>query len=156
MTEKTQIILNYLATHNTVILSTYGEDGPWSTPVFFVNRGFHIYFLSELTSKHSCNLRENPLIAASITEDYRDFSKIRGIQLRGHAYLVNSLKEMSVVLASFYKKYSAARQILKTPSFFKGVSNARWHCIKPEFLKFTDNTIKFGERFEINLKDTET
>ena len=156
MIEKSQLMLDYLATHNTTILSTYGEDGPWATPVFFVNRGFRIYFLSELTSIHSCNLRENPLIAATITEDYADFRKIQGIQLRGHAYLVKSLKETAVVLAAYFKKYSAAKHILQSPSSFKGVSKARWHCIIPELLKFTDNTRKFGERLELNLKDTKT
>jgi uncharacterized protein YhbP (UPF0306 family) len=153
MIEKAQLMLDYLTTHNTIILSTYGEDGPWATPVFFVNRGFRIYFLSELSSIHSSNLLQNPLMAASVTEDYEDFRKIQGIQLRGHAYLVNSLKETAVVLASYFKKYPAAKHILQTPTSFKGVSKARWHCIIPEFLKFTDNTRKFGERFELNLKD---
>lgn len=153
MTEKAQLMLNYLATHNTITLATYGEDGPWATPVFFVNRGFRIYFLSELTSIHSSNLLQNPLMAASVTEDYEDFRKIQGIQLRGHAYLVNSLKEMAVVLASYLKKYPAAKHILQTPNSFKGVSKARWHCITPEYLKFTDNTRKFGERLELKLKD---
>ena len=156
MTEKAQLMHDYLATHNTIILSTYGQDGPWATPVFFVNRGFRIYFLSELTSIHSCNLRQNPLMAASITEDYEDFRKIQGIQLKGHAYLVNSLKETAVVLGAYFKKYPAAKHILQTPASFKGVSKARWHCIIPEFLRFTDNSRKFGERFELKLKDAKT
>ncbi|GAB6153837.1 pyridoxamine 5'-phosphate oxidase family protein [Desulfosporosinus burensis] len=155
-TEIAQLMLDYLATHNTIILSTYGEDAPWSTPVFFVNRGFKIYFLSEPTTIHSCNLRENPLMAASITEDYKDFRKIQGIQLRGHTYLVNSLKETAMVLASYFKKYPAAKHIFQTPASFKGVSKARWHCIIPEFLRFTDNTIRFGERCELTLKDAMT
>ncbi len=56
MNEKAQLMLDYLVTHNTTILSTYGEDGPWTTPV--VNRGFRIYFLSELNSINSCNLQK--------------------------------------------------------------------------------------------------
>lgn len=153
MTEKAQLMLDYLANHNTITISTYGEDGPWATPVFFVNRGFRIYFLSELSSIHSRNLLRNPLMAASITEDYQDFRKIQGIQLRGHAYLVNRLKETALVLASYFKKYPAAKHILQTPTSFKGVSKAKWHCIMPEYLKFTDNTRKFGERLELKLND---
>jgi len=156
MTEKAQLMLDYLAIHNTIILSTYGENGSWSTPVFYVNRGFRIYFLSELSTIHSCNLRQNPLMAASVTEDYSDISKIQGIQLRGHAYLVNNLKESAVVLASYLQKYPATKHIFKTPTSFKGVSKARWHCIIPEFLRFTDNSRKFGERFELKLKDAMT
>jgi hypothetical protein len=156
VTEKARLMLDYLANHNTIILSTYGEEGQWATPVFFVNRGFSIYFLSELTTIHSCNLRHNPLMAAAITENYGDFRKIQGIQLKGHAYLVNSLKETAVVLASYLIKYPAAKHILQNPTSFKGVSRARWHCIIPEFLRFTDNSRKFGERFDLKLKDVKT
>ena len=153
MTESAQLMLDYLATHNTIILATQGEDGQWATPVFFVNRGFKIYFLSEETSIHSRNLRQNSLMAAVITEDYGDFRKIQGIQLKGHAYLVTSLKEAAVALASYLIKYPAAKHVLQTPTSFKGVSKARWHCIVPEFLRFTDNSRRFGERLELRLKD---
>ena len=69
---------------------------------------------------------------------------------------MKNLQETAVVLASCYKKYPFAMQILQNPSTFKGVSKARWHCIIPQFLKFTDNTIKFGEHIELNLKVDET
>jgi len=150
-TEKEQVILNYIANHNTMVLSTYGEDGPWSTPVFFVNRGYHLYFLSETTSIHSRNMRENSLVAATITEDYQDWSKIQGLQLKGQAHLVSGLKETAVILTSFLKKFPAVKHLLHNPSSFKGVSKAQWHCIEPQFLKFTDNTTKFGYHFEIEL-----
>lgn len=151
MTEKADRIINYLANHNTMVLSTYGEDGPWATPVFYVNRGYNIYFLSELTSRHSCNLKENPIMAAAITEDYQDWRKIQGVQLNGRGYLIDSLKETAVLLALYLKKFPTAGHILKSPDSFKGVSKARWHCIEPQFIKFTDNTIQFGEHFEIKL-----
>lgn len=154
MTEKAQIILNYLEKHNTMVLSTYGEKGLWATPVFYVNRGYRLYFLSELTSRHSCNLKENPLMAAAITEDYQDWRKIQGVQLKGYGNLVDSLKETAIVSALYLKKYPSAAHILKSPDSFKGVSKARWHCIEPELLIFTDNTNKFGEHIELNLKDS--
>lgn len=153
MTEEAKRILDYIACHNTMILSTYGEDGPWSTPVFFVNRGYRLYFLSEPDSKHSCNLRENPSVAVSITEDYKDWSQIQGVQLKGKASLVNGLKETAVILALFLKKFPAVKHLFKTPGAFKGVADAQWHCIEPQLLKFTDNTAKFGEHFEIEVKD---
>ena len=150
-TENEQIVLNYIANHNTMVISTYGEDGPWSTPVFFVNRGYRLYFLSESTSIHSCNMRENTLVAATITEDYRNWSEIQGLQLKGQSYLVSGLRETAVILASFLKKFPAVKHLLQTPGSFKGVSKAQWYCIEPQYLKFTDNTTKFGDNFEINL-----
>lgn len=151
MTEKVQKIRNYLANHNTIILSTYGPEGSWATPVFFVNRGYNIYFLSEPTSVHSRNICKNPLVAAAVTEDYKDWKQIQGLQLKGKAYLVNSLSEKALVLASYLKKFPAVRHIIETPGSFKGVSNAQWHCIEPQYLKFTDNSTGFGEHFEMEL-----
>lgn len=153
MTDKAQLMLNYIANHSTMVLSTYGPNGPWATPVFFVNRGYDLYFLSELTSIHSRNLCENPAVAAAITEDYQDWRAIQGVQLRGEAYLVDSLKEKALVLATYVKKFPAVKHILETPGSFKGVSKNHWHCIKPHYLKFTDNTTKFGEHFELELKE---
>lgn len=155
MTEKSQSMLNYIANHSTMVLSTYGQNGSWATPVFFVNRGYHLYFLSELTSIHSRNISENSAVAAAITEDYKDWQAIQGVQIRGQAYLVDSLKEKALVLASFLKKFPAVKHILETPGSFKGVSNTYWHGIKPKYIKFTDNTNKFGEHFEIELNDSD-
>lgn len=156
MSEKAQRMLTYLGKHNTMILSTYGEAGPWATPVFFVNRGFCIYFLSELTSKHSANLQKKSLSAAVITEDHGDWKEIQGIQMQGNVYLITNLKEVAVALASYCKKFPAVRHILQTPGAFKGVSNARWHCLVPHYLKFTDNTEKFGQHLELELKVTKS
>jgi len=153
MTEKAQLILDYMANHSTMVLSTYGQDGPWATPVFFVNRGYRIYFLSELTSIHSRNLSEKSSAAVAITEDYKDWRTIQGVQMKGAAYLVDSLKEKALVLASYLKKFPAVKHILETPGSFKGVSNTHWYCIKPRYVKFTDNTSKFGEHIEIELED---
>ena len=155
MTEKAQLMLNYIANHSTMVLATNGPDGPWATPVFFVNRGYRLYFLSEHTTIHSRNLSESSLVSAAITEDYKDWRSIQGVQLKGEAYLVDSLKEKTLVLASYLKKFPAVKHILETPGSFKGVTNTHWYCIKPRYLKFTDNTTSFGENFEIELKDSD-
>lgn len=155
MTEKAQLMLNYIANHSTMVLATNGPDGPWATPVFFVNRGYRLYFLSEQTTIHSRNLSESSLVSAAITEDYKDWRSIQGVQLKGEAYLVDSLKEKALVLASYLKKFPAVKHILETPGSFKGVTNTHWYCIKPRYLKFTDNTTSFGENFEIELKDSD-
>jgi uncharacterized protein YhbP (UPF0306 family) len=155
MTDKAQLMLNYIANHSTMVLSTYGPDGPWATPVFFVNRGYRLYFLSEKNTIHSRNLAENSLAAAAITEDYKDWRIIQGVQIKGDAYLVDSLKEKALVLALYLKKFPAVKHILETPGSFKGVTSTHWYCLKPRYLKFTDNTSSFGEHFEIELKDSD-
>ncbi len=149
-TDAEQRIFNYLADHSTMVLSTWGSDGPWATPVFYVNLGFRLYFLSDPATRHSLNLQHSPLAAASVTEDHRDWRTIQGLQLQGRASLVG-LRESTRALAAYCQKYPDVKQILQKPGAFKGVSKARWHRLVPELLKFTDNSRVFGERFELRL-----
>ena len=73
--------LAYLRAHNTVSLATNGADGPWAASVFYVNLGLGLYFLSEPTARHSRNVEANPLIGATINEDYKDWREIKGTQM---------------------------------------------------------------------------
>ncbi len=153
-TEAEQRILNYLSEHSTMILSTWGSDGPWATPVFYVNLGFKLYFLSEPTTRHSLNLQQSPVAAAAVTEDHHDWRTIQGLQLQGRAGLAG-FRESARALAAYCQKFPDVKQILQKPGAFKGVAKARWHCLVPEALKFTDNSRVFGERFELRLSPNE-
>lgn len=156
MAESTvELILNYIEQHTTLVLATVGSDGVWATPVFYVNRGFKLYFLSEAKTKHSRNLQLDEMIAAAITEDRQEWQTIQGLQIQGRAYLVTSAAEKALALAAYLRKFPAVRHIFEAPSQFKGVIAARWHCIEPEILRLTDNSKGFGSRFELNLKKGE-
>lgn len=152
MQEKEELILNYIGQHSTMVLATLGEDGPWATPVFYVNRGFKLYFLSELNTRHSMNLLQSHAAAAAITEDHKEWRTIQGLQIQGQAFLVSGAGEIAASLAAYCKKFPAVKHILQNPGSFKGVAAARWHCLRPETLKFTDNTRTFGERVELVLR----
>ena len=147
------MILSYLREHSTMVLATYGPEGPWATPVFYVNKGFRLYFLSEPTTRHSINLQGEQSVAAAITENYWEWQTIRGLQLQGKAFLVRGTMEMAAALASYCMKFPAVRQVLESPGSFKGVTAARWHCLVPEILKYTDNGKGFGQRFELRLEN---
>jgi len=150
--EKEELILNYLGRRSTMILSTFGEEGPWVTPVFYVNRSLKLYFLSELSTRHSMNLQYSNAAAVAITEDHKDWRTIQGLQLQGISYLVSGEGEIAAALAAYCRKFPAVRHILQNPAAFKGVAAARWHCFLPESLKFTDNTTNFGEKVELKFK----
>ncbi len=153
MAETTEeLMLKYIENHTTLILATVGSDGAWATPVFYVNRGFKLYFLSEAKTRHSQNLQENEVVAAAITEDYQEWQAIQGLQIQGRALLVTSPAEKALATAAYLRKFPAVRHILEAPSQFRGVKAARWHCLVSEVLRLTDNTKGFGSRFELELK----
>ena len=153
--EQKQRVLNYLGAHSTMVLSTIGPAGLWATPVFYVNRGFNLYFLSESTTRHSVNIMQGSEAAAAITGEHWDWRSIQGLQVRGQAGIVEGTGVKAKALALYCTKFPAVSQIFASPKGFKGVSAAKWHVLQIKNLRFTDNTVHFGERFEIDLTSWE-
>ena len=86
-------ILEYMESHNTMTLGTCQSDVPWAATVFYASDGLRLYFFSAPDSRHCQNLAANARVAVTIQEDYRDWRKIKGIQLEGRVARVDSLIE---------------------------------------------------------------
>ena len=82
-------VLEYLQTCNVLTLATNGVDGLWAAAVFYVNKDFTLYFLSDPATRHAINIINNPQVAATIQEDYKDWKKIKGIQLEGVVHKIS-------------------------------------------------------------------
>lgn len=76
-------ILTYIREHDTMTIATAQDDIPWAASLFYVNDGFTLYFLSDPATRHSMNIAENPLVAATVDEDYHDWRAIKGVQMQG-------------------------------------------------------------------------
>lgn len=152
------IVLRYLHDHNTVTISTYGEDGPWATALFYVNDGFKLYFLSNPTSIHCKNIVEYPHVAATINEDYHDWREIKGVQLNGTAELVTSRREKASAFALYVKKFPFVAEFFSSPAqitraMFSKVSSTTWYKVVPQRVFFVDNKQGFGHREEVVIED---
>ena len=64
---------------------THYAMGKNPAAVFYASEGFDLYFLSSPSTRHCADLSGNPRVAATIQEDYADWSQIRGVQLEGVA-----------------------------------------------------------------------
>lgn len=150
--------LGYLATHNTVSIATWGTDGPWASTVFYVNRRFDLYFLSEPKTRHIENTRETPLVAATINEDYGDWRQIKGIQMSAHCLEVSSKAEIARALSAYIKKYPFVRQFLAPGHLLAGMQVAgraldvRLYRLRPTCVYYLDNQRGFSNRQEIVLE----
>src|SRR5262245_2995128 len=100
-----QQILDYLETHNTMTLATCSGDVPWAATVFYATNDLRLYFFSVPDSRHCQNLAANPRVAVTIQEDYRDWRKIKGIQLEGTVTAVDGLVEKTKAMAVYARKY---------------------------------------------------
>jgi uncharacterized protein YhbP (UPF0306 family) len=151
------IALKYLADHNTVSLATTGPDGVWATTVFYVSQDFTLYFLSEPKTLHVQNVLQNPAIAATINEDYRDWREIKGIQMSAVCAEVKGKRELARALASYLKKYPFVAQFLDPKRMLTGMKVAgkaldvRLYRLAPTRLLYLDNSRGFSNREEIPL-----
>jgi uncharacterized protein YhbP (UPF0306 family) len=149
---------DYLAEHNTVSLATYGADGPWAATVFYVSIGFTLYFLSEPTTRHALNIKNDPSVAATVNEDYQDWRQIKGIQMAARCAEVRAKVELARALAAYVKKYPFVAQFLSPGQLLKGMHvggralEVRCYRLTPTRLLYLDNERGFSNRQEIALE----
>lgn len=131
--------LDFMASQQTLTLSTYGADGPWAAPLTYVNDGAKVYVWTKPSSATAGHLQENPVAAFSIGEYTGDWRETKGIQGRGSAAVVQG-EELADVAEMFGDKY---------PDLRPGATSAVvFYAIDPDTLEFTDNTTGVSESDE--------
>lgn len=147
-----QQILGYLETHNTMTLATCAEEIPWAATVFYASEGFRLYFFSAPESRHCQNLAANPRVAVTVQEDYKDWRKIKGIQLEGKVILVDSLGEKAKAMTAYTRKYPEIIKLFTNPAsggLYRAFLKVRFYCVVPEKIFYIDNEQGFGKRQEL-------
>jgi len=153
-TDLKQQILDYLHSHNTMTLATTQGDLPWAATVFFASEDFRLYFFSAPDSRHCQNLAANPRVAVTIQEDYRDWRKIKGIQLEGRVTLVDGIIEKARAMAIYARKYPGIIKLFTDPAsgvFHKAFLKVKFYCVMPDRVFFIDNAQGFGKRQELTI-----
>ena len=153
-TDLKQQIVDYLHSHNTMTLATTQGDLPWAATVFFASEDFRLYFFSAPDSRHCQNVAANPRVAVTIQEDYRDWRKIKGIQLEGRVTLVDGIIEKARAMAIYARKYPGIIKLFTDPAsgvFHKAFLKVKFYCIETEKIFYIDNEQGFGNRQELVL-----
>lgn len=138
----------YLAAHNVLCLSTCVDDIPWVSPVFYSLVNSRIVFLSASHTRHCKNIALNPKISASIQQDYKDWSDIKGIQLEGTVSCVQGDDTQAVVKA-YSEKFpitgdSAPREIRDA------LDKISWFSLTVSRLYYIDNSKGLGHRTKLD------
>lgn len=146
-------ILSYMESHNTMTLGTCHGEVPWAATVFYASDGFRLYFFSAPDSRHCQNLAANPRVAVTIQEDYRDWLKIKGIQLEGNVVVVDSVMEKAKAMRVYTRKYPEIMKIFTHPGsgvLYKAFLKVKFYCVVPERIYYIDNEqFGFGKRQEL-------
>lgn len=140
--------LAYLATHQVMTLATYGLEGVWATAVFYVNVGFNLFFLSAGHTRHAQNITAVSHIAATIQEDYKDWSAIKGIQLEGEVIQLTGTNRQQAI-AYYQQKYPYVSP--NNPQLATALQRVNWYRLTPTRLYFIDNSVGLGHRDVVPL-----
>lgn len=146
-----QQVAAYLTGHHVMTLATQGPDGPWASAVFYASDGASLIFLSSPNTRHCRNLAQDARCAATIQEDYREWSQIKGIQLEGRVIELKGDEEKRAQLR-YGEKFPVVGAVANLPpAIVKALAKVRWFRLVPEHMHFIDNSQGFGHRDEIDL-----
>jgi len=148
MPEPRERALTYVASHHVMTLATQGPEGVWAAAVFYAPDGFRLTFLSAAHTRHARDIAASPQVAATIQEDYREWTAIQGIQLEGMVRLLEG-GERDAALTRYAARYAFLQQPIAVIE--RALSRANWYELRPERLYFVDNSRGFGQRDEIDL-----
>lgn len=138
-----EMALNYLQKHQVMTLATVGDDGVWAAAVFYVNRGFDLYFLSAAHTRHARHIAAGGRVAAAIQEDYDGWEAIQGIQLEGVARPLEGAERETAILLYEEKFPFVARADQQIQA---ALARVDWYRLRPDALYFIDNSRGFGFR----------
>ncbi|MGR5502011.1 pyridoxamine 5'-phosphate oxidase family protein [Vibrio sp. DNB22_10_4] len=142
-------INNFLSDHSTLSLASCQDNLPWSSDLFYVHdHKLNLYFISNSNTQHALNIARNPNVSVSISKQYEEWQKIKGIQIIGKVDVISGTERI-LAIKNYSKKFSFVSSIRnKQVDLLKLISNSQLYRISPIYLKYMDNTTKFGYKRE--------
>lgn len=137
------LIESILSQSRDLVLATAQSNIPWAAELVFGHDGdFNLYWISDIDTRHSRELKKNPKVAAVITVQPAGEIKNRGLQIEGVA---RELKEEEIVGAA--REYFAKRGTPHMPKTLEEVNKLTkgrsWYTLKPSKIYILDEAL-FG------------
>jgi uncharacterized protein YhbP (UPF0306 family) len=136
-----------LGSQSTLVLSTCDAAGrTHATPLFYLaGADFELYWLSSKSSIHSRNAEIIPQVSAAIYAATERWQEIRGVQMHGTVSRITERKqrrEISKQYRSRFQLNDAFRVVMARNSLY---------VFRPCWIRYLDNTRRFGFKFEVDL-----
>ncbi len=131
----------------TLALATTDQNlTPRSTPLFYVaDEGLRLYWFSSRRSLHSRNCERNPAASAAIFRDARGWRQIEGAQFEGAASVVADRNLRKAILRQYVERFELGKL------FSAALRGSALYCFTPSWVRYTDNSRRFGYKFELKL-----
>lgn len=147
MSDTREVIQAFLESQSTLALATVNAAGQAEVaPLYYVSdEALNLFWLSSESSRHSVNLAARPRVAATVYPRVWNWNDIRGVQLEGEAQAVRDEFVRERVLQRYLAKF------LLPASFDAIIATTMLYVLKPQWIRWSDNSVSFGYKTEIDL-----
>jgi len=141
-------ISRLLRSQSILVLASADRDGlPRSAPLFFLaDEMLRLYWFSTWTSRHSRNCARDPRAAVAISRPARNWRQIAGVQMEGRVAVVRSGALRRRMTAEYCARFGLDE------SFAETIRKSSLYCFTPEWVRYVDNSRRFGEKIELRSK----
>jgi uncharacterized protein YhbP (UPF0306 family) len=140
-------ISRLMHSQSTFVLSTVNADGtPYATPLFYLaGDELELYWFSAASSQHSDNLTRNHSVAIALYTSTEHWKEICGIQMRGAVEKITDRKFRRDVTRRYCERFHLG-QIFRV-----ALARSSLYVVRPSWIRYIDNSKRFGYRSEITL-----
>lgn len=142
-----EMIAAHLRQESTLALATVDEHGePCIAPLFYLSGpDLSLYWLSSPSSQHSRNLERAPKVSATVYRHAETWKEIRGVQMRGSVAVIPDTARRKALIKLYCERFQLG-------SIFRlAIGRSRLYEFRPTFIRYLDNSKRFGYTFEVTL-----
>ena len=134
-------IISFIERHHVMTLATVAEGTPYCANLFYSWMGESecFVFSSDKSTRHAKDAITNSNVSGSILLESKIIGKLQGLQFQGEMKLCSEIESELAASAkrSYFKRF---------PYAIAMASEIELWILKPQFLKYTDNTLGFGKK----------
>ncbi len=139
--------LEAFLTLSTMTLATVSPEGePHAAAVYFAyDEAINLYYFSDVSSQHSLDASQDPQAAVAIHAEAAEWQEIRGMQMRGSIWAVESKQEWQAAWQVYREKFPFVDGLEEV------IAANQLYVFKPNWIRLVDNRQGFGYRQEWKL-----
>jgi len=144
---KLERVRSLVASQTTLALATVDENSmPRTTPLFYVvDDALRFYWFSSRSSLHSRNLARNSQASVAVFRPVESWRQIQGVQMQGSVAIVADKKLRESITKGYCERFQLGNL------FALAIGRSSLYCFSPSWVKYIDNTRRFGYKFELQL-----
>ena len=144
-------VLSFLEQHDAMTVAVADAAGaPWAAPVFYVNDGFRLFWLTSPKGRLGASLGSNPRAAISILSRDGDWRRLRGVQMEGEVRQIDTWTDYIRCARRFLRKFPGlAASVMALPGggrMRRKAGHLRFYVLEGNTCWYTDHSGGFGNR----------